>query len=152
MLRIEQALFASMKAEEDGQLPGTFVPLRPPQCCLQWEESSRNWNEKEWEIKKPWFSHTLSGVAKRTAHEVMFNSVAQSCPTLCDPMNHSMAGLPVHHQLPEFTQTHVHGFGDAIQPSHPVSSPSPAPNPSKLMSLGNVYSIRWQRVSTAIIF
>ena len=48
MLRIEKALFASMKAEEeDGQLPGTFVPLRPPQCCLQWEESSRNWNQKE---------------------------------------------------------------------------------------------------------
>ena len=58
-------------------------------------------------------------------------SVAQSCPTLCDPMNRSTPGLPVHHQLPEFTQTHVHRVGDAIQPSHPLSSPSPpAPNPS----------------------
>ena len=54
-----------------------------------------------------------------------FSSVAQSCPTLCDPMNCSMPGLPVHHQLPEFTQTHVHSVGDAIQPSHPLSSPSP---------------------------
>ena len=52
-------------------------------------------------------------------------SVAQSCPTLCDPMNRSPPGLPVHHQLPEFTQTHVHRGGDAIQPSHPLSSPSP---------------------------
>ena len=51
-------------------------------------------------------------------------SVAPLCPTLCDPMNHSMPGLPVHHQLPEFTQTHVHRVGDAIQPSHPPSSRS----------------------------
>ena len=56
---------------------------------------------------------------------VQFSSVTQLCPTLCDPMNHSMPGLPVHHQLPEFTQTHVHWVGDAIQPSHPLSSPSP---------------------------
>ena len=62
---------------------------------------------------------------------VQFSSVTQSCPTLCDPMNRSTPGRPVHHQLPEFTQTHVHGVGDAIQPSHPLSSPSPpAPNPS----------------------
>ena len=53
-----------------------------------------------------------------------FNSFPQLCPTLCDPMNHSMPGLPVHHQLPEFTQTHAHWIGDAIQPSHPLSSPS----------------------------
>ena len=56
---------------------------------------------------------------------IQFSSVAQSCPTLCSPMNHSMPGLPVHHQLPEFTQTHVHRCGDAIQPSHPLSSPTP---------------------------
>ena len=67
---------------------------------------------------------------------VQFSSFAQSCPTLCDPMNHSMPGLPVHHQIPEFTQTHVHRVSDAIQPSHPLSSPSPpAPNPSKHQSL-----------------
>ena len=57
--------------------------------------------------------------------KVQFSSVAQSCPTLCDTMNHSMPGLPVHHQPPEFTQTHVQWVGDAIQPSHPLSSPSP---------------------------
>ena len=63
-------------------------------------------------------------------------SVAHSCPTLCDPMNCSMPGLPVHHQLPEFTQTHVHRVSDSIQPSHPLSSPSPlAPNPSQHQSL-----------------
>ena len=63
---------------------------------------------------------------------VQFISVTQSCPTLCDPMNHSTPGLPVHHQLPEFTQTHVHRVGDAIQPSHPLLSPSPpAPNRSQ---------------------
>ena len=67
---------------------------------------------------------------------VQFNSVAQSCPTLCDPMNRSTPGLPVHNQLPEFTQTHVHWVSDAIQPSHPLSSPSPpAPNPSQHQSL-----------------
>ena len=67
---------------------------------------------------------------------VQFSSVAQSCPTLCDPMNRSTPGLPVHHQLPEFTQTHVHRVHDAIQPSHPRSSPSPpAPNPSQHQSL-----------------
>ena len=55
---------------------------------------------------------------------VQFSSVAQSCPTLCDPMNHSTPGLPVHHQIP-FSQTHVHRVGDAIQPSHARSSPSP---------------------------
>ena len=56
---------------------------------------------------------------------VQFSSVTQSCPTLCNPMGYSMPGLPVHHQLLEFTQTHVHQVGDAIQPSHPPSSPSP---------------------------
>ena len=64
-----------------------------------------------------------------------FSSVAQRCLTLCDPMNCSTPGLPVHHQLPEFTQTHVHRASDAIQPSHPLSSPSPpAPHPSQHQS------------------
>ena len=66
---------------------------------------------------------------------VRFTSVAQSCPTLCDPMDCSTAGLPVHHQLPEFTQTHVHWVADAIQPSLPLSSPSPTlPFPSPTLS------------------
>ena len=72
----------------------------------------------------PWFS------------SVQFSSVAQSCPTLCDPMNRSTPGLPVHDQLPEFTQTHIHWVSDAIQSSHPLSShSSPAPNPSQHQSL-----------------
>ena len=66
---------------------------------------------------------------------VQFISVAQSSPTLCDPMNCSMPGLPVHHQLLEFMQTHIHRVRDAIQPSHPRSSLSPpAPNPSQHQS------------------
>ena len=65
-----------------------------------------------------------------------FSSVAQSCSTLCNPMNHSMPGFPVHHQLPEFTQTHVHPVSDAIQSSHLLLSPSPtAPNPSQSQGL-----------------
>ena len=68
--------------------------------------------------------------------QYQIRSVTQSCPTLCDPMNHSTPGLPVHHQLPEFTQTHVHRVSDAIQPSHPLLSPSPlAPNPFQHQSL-----------------
>ena len=67
---------------------------------------------------------------------VQFSSVAQSCPTLRDPMNCSTPGLPVHHQLSEFTQTHAHWVGDTIQPSHPLSAPSPpAPNPSQHQGL-----------------
>ena len=67
---------------------------------------------------------------------VQFSSVTQSCLTLCNPMNRSTPGLLVHHQLPEFTQTHVHRVSDAIQPSHPLLSPSPpAPNPSQHQSL-----------------
>ena len=63
--------------------------------------------------------------------DVQFSSVTQRCPTLGDPMNRSMPGLPVHHHLSEFTQTHVHQVGDAIQPSHPLLSPSP-PAPQSL--------------------
>ena len=68
------------------------------------------------------------------------------CPTLCNPRDCSTPGFPVHHQLPEFTQTHVHRVGDAIQPSHPLSSPSPpAPNPSQhqVFSKDSVLCIRW---------
>ena len=77
-----------------------------------------------------------------------FSSVTQSCPTLCDPMHCSTPGLPVHHQLPEFTQTHVHWVSDAIWPSHPLSSPSPpAFNLSKLRVFSNKSSlhIRWPK-------
>ena len=81
---------------------------------------------------------------------VQFNSVAQSCPTLCDPMNRSMPGLLVHHQLPEFTQTHAHRVGDAIQPSHPLSSPfPPAPTPIppsiRVFSNESTLCMRWPK-------
>ena len=68
---------------------------------------------------------------KCSLSSVQFSSVTQLCPTLCDPMNCSMPGLPVHHQLTEFTQDHVHRVNDAIQPSHPLLSPSP-PAPKSL--------------------
>ena len=71
---------------------------------------------------------TVRGVTESDTTERLhfhFSSVIQSCPTLCDPMNCSMSGLPVHHQLPEITETRVHWVGNAIQPSHPLSSPSP---------------------------
>ena len=76
------------------------------------------------------------GKTTRPFSSVQFSSVAQSCPTLCNPVNCSTPGLPVHHQLSEFTQAHVHQVGDAIQPSHPLSSPfPPSPNPSQHQSL-----------------
>ena len=77
---------------------------------------------------------------------IQFSSVAQSCPTLCDPMNHSTPGLPVHHQLPEFTKTHVCWVSDAIQPSHPLSSPSPPTlnlSQHRVFSNESVLHIRW---------
>ena len=80
-------------------------------------------------------------------HSVQFSSVAQLCPTLCDPMNRSTPSLPVHHQLPEFTWTHVHRVGDAVQPSHPLlSSSPPAPNPSQHQGLFQwVDSSQWPK-------
>ena len=79
----------------------------------------------------------ITTLGTRPFSSVQFSrSVAQSCPTLCDPMNCSTPGLSVHHQLPELTQTHVHRVDDVIQPSHPLLSPSPpAPNSSQHQSL-----------------
>ena len=73
---------------------------------------------------------------------LLFSSVAQSCPTLCDPMNRIAPGLRVHHQLLEFTQTHVHQVSDAIQPSHPLSSSSPAPNPPSIRVFSKELALR----------
>ena len=72
------------------------------------------------------------------------SSVAQLCSTFCDPMNHSTPGLPVHHQLPEFTQTHVHRVGDAIQPSHPLSSPQIPPG-IRVFSNESALCMRWPK-------
>ena len=79
---------------------------------------------------------------------VQFGSVAQLCPTLCDPMNHSMPGLPVHHQLPEFTQTHVHRVGDVIQPSHPLLLLlllPPSPSIIRVFSNESTLRMRWPK-------
>ena len=86
--------------------------------------------------KRHWALKILECECSDDNGQYLLSSVAQSCPTLCDPMNRSTPGLPVHHQRPEFTQTHVHQAGGAIQPSHPLSSPSPpAPNPSQHQGL-----------------
>ena len=97
-----------------------------------------------WRNPAPWLQPIVQSYSKtiwycpqnRNISSVQFSSVPQSCPTLFDPMNRSTPGLPVHHQLPEFTQTHVHWVSDAIQASHPLSFASPpAPNPSQHQSL-----------------
>ena len=94
--------------------PGIFPTQESNQSLLHWQADSLPLSH----LGSPCFSQSVS-------------SVTQSCPTLCDPMNRSTSGLPVHHQLREFTQTHVHRVGDATQSSHPLLSPShPAPNPS----------------------
>ena len=83
-----------------------------------------------------------------TYDSIQFSSVTQSCPTLCDPMNRIMPGIPVHHHLPEFTQTHVHRVRDAMQP-YPLSSPSPpAPNPSQHQSFPVSQLFAWGGQST----
>ena len=105
-------------------------------CSLSLSSASSYWAELSasrrlfqfWEL---WFPDVLTSACPSSSshqlemHSVQFSSVAQSCLTLCDPMNHNTPGLPVHHHLLESTRTHVHGVGDVIQPSHSLSSPSP---------------------------
>ena len=105
-----------------------------PKFILALFTIARTWKQPrcpsadEW-IRKSWYIYTIE-------YSAQFSSVTQSCLTLCDPMNCSTPGLPVHHQILEFTQTHAHQVGDAIQPSHPLSPPSPpAPNPSQHQGL-----------------
>ena len=95
---------------------------------------------------KWWF--TYKNYKRKSCRQYQFSSVAQSCPILCNPMDCTMPGFPVHHQLPEPTQTHVHRVGDAIQPSYPLSSPSPpAFNLSQLRVFSNesVLHSRWPK-------
>ena len=93
-------------------------------------------SENEYIVKEKWAGMPVATLQCLDHGYLQFSSVTQSCPTLCNPMNRSTPGLPVHHQLPEFTQTYIHRVGDAIQPSHPLSSPSPpAPNPSQHQGL-----------------
>ena len=114
-----------------------FVP--GIKACIYWKVNTKN----PWKVLVvfKYFSfvelvlYNLYNQCLRNFHLIQFSSVAQSCPTLCHPMNRSTPGLPVHHQLLEFTQTHIHRVSDAIQPSHPLLFPfPPAPNPSQHQS------------------
>ena len=145
----------------DGSPPGSPIPGILQAITLEWVAISFS-NAWKWKVKAkslscvwpsatPWtavFQAPLSmGFSRQEywsgvplpspkIHAQFSSVVSQSCPTLCNPMNLSTPGLPVHHQLPELTQTHVHWVSDVIQPSHPLLSPSPpAPNPSQHQSL-----------------
>ena len=127
-----------MKVKEESEKVGLKLNIQKTKIMASIPITS-------WETDGETVADLISGVSKITtdrdcSHEikrclflgrkimtnlVQFSSVTQSYPTLCDPMNHSMPGFPVHHQLPELTQTHVHCVGDANRPSHPLSSPSP---------------------------
>ena len=127
--------------EEIGKLPEKEFRITIVQMIKNLENKTEKMQESinkdlgELKNKHTETNNTITEI-KSTLSSVQFSSVAQSCPTLCDPMNRSTSGLPVHHQLPEFTQTHVHRVSDAIQPSHPLLSPSPpASNPSQHQSL-----------------
>ena len=110
-----------------------------PSCLICQREVVHVVSSGDLEGKLLWFSNEF----------FLFSSVAQSCLPLCDPMNRSTPGLPVHHQFPESTQTHVHQVGDAIQPSHPRSSPSPpVPNPSQHQSFPMSQLFPWGGEST----
>ena len=154
-----------LNGHELEQAPGHSEGQGSLMCCCPWGHKSQtwlsNWTTTEQEVVSnfwtPHIQNQILGIHKHLftilllndntndvskdviklrMYSVQFSSVAQPCPTLCNPMNHSTPGLPVHHLLPKFTQTHVHRVGDAIQPSHPLSSPSPpAPNPSQHQSL-----------------
>ena len=103
-------------------------------CC-------NSWVGRHWATELNWLNWDV----------IQFSSLPQSCLTLCNPMNRSTLGLPVHHHLPEFTQTHVHQIGDAIQPSQPPSSPSPpAPNPSQHQSFPVSQVFVWGGQSTGV--
>ena len=143
----------------DGCPPGSAVPGILQARTLEWVSFPSPMHESEkWKwshsvvsdsspphglqptrLLHPWdFPGKSTGVGCHflLRNAVSVSSVSQSCLTLCVPMNRNTPGLPVHHQLPELTQTHVHQVGDAIQPSHPLSSPSPpAPNPSQHQGL-----------------
>ena len=116
----------------------SLTPSPTPLCTLHpWQSSLRG--SHICPLSLPGLSlgaSSLGSLPPDSQFPTIVSSVAQSCSSLWDPMNHNMPGLPVHHQLLEFTQTHAHWFGDAIQPSHPLSSPSPpAPNPSQHQGL-----------------
>ena len=118
------------------QSPRSQTCVITSQCDLHWRLGLRR--DNQFKDRSLGWAPTQYGWCITRGHldTDQFSSVAQTCPTLCHPMNHSTPGLLVYHQLPEFTQTHIHWVSDAIQPSHPLSSPSPpAPSPSQHQSL-----------------
>ena len=119
----------SLPAEPEGKPKNTGVgSLTLLQQIFPTQESNQGLLHFKWVLYQLRYlgSPTIyKSLSKSIHHEIQFSSVVQSCSTLCDPMDCSKSGLPVHHQLQEFTQTHVHWVRDAIQPSHPRSSPSP---------------------------
>ena len=126
------ALQATLSTGFSRQEYWSGLPFNPPGHLLY---RGRNLCLLYWQGDSLPLSHQGSPIHV-SYKQLQFSSVAQPCLTLCDPMNHSTPGLLVYHQLPEFTQTHSHRVSDAIQPSHPLSSPSPpAPDPSQHQSL-----------------
>ena len=117
-LRVHAGVSPTTQLDQD--LQGCLSTLKPGQ---RWESGVEKGR------LQPLWPSTLKATERRPPGElcrsVQFSSVTRSCPTLCDPMDCSMPGFSVHHQLPEFTQTHVHRVGHAIQPCHPLSPPSP---------------------------
>ena len=138
----------------DYSLPGSSVHGIFPERVQEWVAISSS-KESPWHRYQTHISCIVGGFYHWASQ---FSSVTQSCPTLCDPMNCSTPGLPVHHQLLELTQTHVHWVGDTIQPFHPLLSPSPpAPNPtqqqglSQWVSSSHQESKYWSFASTSVL-
>ena len=147
----QPTIYISLKEIGLEEKFGVKVSVLLTYTCMQtlrheWCFKEGNWFLRWIVIDSQWDLLVLSFYFSKWLAQ--FSSVTQPCPTLCDPMNRSTPGLPVHHQLPEFTQTHVHWVGNAIQPSHPLSSPSPpAFNLSQHHGLLNesALHIRWPK-------
>ena len=139
----ELKIFEIQQLQEEtfSSLPLIFLKAKPPQLIRSHKSPSRSFTTRDnWLLSlKRKSKHRCIWIKIHLNRSIQFSSVQFSrsfVSTLWDPMNHSTPGLPVHHQLPEFTQTHVHWVGDAIQASHPLLSPSPpAPNPSQNQGL-----------------
>ena len=117
-------------------------------CCFQQSHSTMSTNLDSLSLICPIHTHATGNGTSLP----QFSSVAQSCPTLCSPMHLRTPGLPVHHQLPEFIQTYVHRVSDAIQPSHPLSSPSP-PAPKQSQHQGLFQQVNsWHEVAKVLEF
>ena len=116
-----------------GRSPGEGNGNPLQYSCLENPKDRGTWQATVHGVAR--VRHDLVTEPPTTISSVQFISVAQSCLTLCEPLNCSTPGFPVHHQLPELAQTHAHQISDAIQPSHPLSSPSPAFNLSQHQGL-----------------